>query len=202
MLLSAYLISKIETKQVKSTEEIEIYILSNGVHTDIVLPVKSKSYDWSNFTPYSKTKSTDSTFQFIAFGWGDKGFYLETPTWGDLTFKVAFKAAFGFGSSAIHTTFHKEMKIGKDCRNIKISRYQYIKLITYIKNSFKLNEKQRPIFISTNAVYGLNDAFYEGTGTYNLFQTCNTWANNGLKSCQQKACLWTPFSGYIFELYK
>jgi uncharacterized protein (TIGR02117 family) len=201
-LLAAFSISKIETKQHKISEKIEIYILSNGVHTDIVLPTKNNECDWSKFIPYETTKSTDSSYQFIAFGWGDKGFYLETPTWGDLTFKVAFKAAFGLGSSAIHTTYHKEMKTGKDCRKIKISRNQYQKLITYIKNSFDLNKHQQPIFIPTNAVYGMNDAFFEGTGTYNLFQTCNTWANNGLKSCGQKACLWTPFSGYIFELYE
>ena len=33
---------------VKSRKEIPIYILTNGVHTDIVLPLKSEHYDWTN----------------------------------------------------------------------------------------------------------------------------------------------------------
>jgi hypothetical protein len=34
-----------------------------------------------------------------------------------------------------------------------------------------------------------------------MFHTCNTWANNGLKSCGQKAALWTPFDSGIFGQY-
>jgi hypothetical protein len=51
-------------------------------------------------------------------------------------------------------------------------------------------------------VYGDNDAFYEAIGSYNLFKTCNTWTNNALKSCGQKACFWTPFESGIFYQYK
>ncbi|HXU27639.1 MAG TPA: DUF2459 domain-containing protein, partial [Bacteroidia bacterium] len=49
---------------------------------------------------------------------------------------------------------------------------------------------------------GDNDSFYEAVGVYGLFYTCNTWANNGLKYCGQKACLWTPFEKGIFYQYR
>ena len=51
------------------------------------------------------TKSKDSTAEYLAFGWGDKGFYLDTPEWSDLKASTAFKAAFALGNSAMHTTF-------------------------------------------------------------------------------------------------
>jgi len=35
-----------------------------------------------------------------------------------------------------------------------------------------------------------------------LFHTCNTWANNALKACGQKASLWTPFDTGIFYHYQ
>lgn len=45
------------------------------------------------------------------------------------------------------------------------------------------------IFIPTDAVYGINDAFYDAKGKYSFFETCNTWANDGLKEAGQKARL-------------
>ena len=50
--------------------------------------------------------------------------------------------------------------------------------------------------------YGKNDAFYEATGRYSLFHTCNTWTNNALKIAGQKACVWTPFDTGIFYHYQ
>ena len=60
---------------------IELYILTNGVHTDLVVPVKSKYIDWSSKLPFENTKGQKTDFDYISFGWGDKGFYLDTPTW-------------------------------------------------------------------------------------------------------------------------
>ena len=88
-------------------QEIPIYILTNGVHTDVVLPIKNEHYDWSNQLKFEHTKSKDTTYQYVALGWGDKGFYLETPTWADLKASTALKAATGLSSSAMHVTFYK-----------------------------------------------------------------------------------------------
>ena len=75
---------------------------------------------------------------------------------------------------------------------------QYLRLISYFKNSFKTSENGSLIHIKTNAVYGQHDAFYEAIGGYSLFKTCNTWANNALKTSGQRCCLWTPFDTGIF----
>lgn len=58
-----------------------------------------------------------------------------------------------------------------------------------------------PIAVSRAKPYGDHDAFYEAKGRYSLFHTCNTWANNALKACGQKACWWTPFSTGIRYQY-
>jgi len=202
-LLSAYFLSRIEVgKEAVSSKDVSIYILTNGVHTDLVLPVKNEIIDWSTDIKYKNTPSQDSLVNFLAMGWGDKGFYLETPTWADLKASTAFKAAFSLSTSAIHATFHKEMKEGDDCKKIELSREQYTRLVKYIKASFKTDPSGKAINIETTANYNQNDAFYEANGSYNLFHTCNTWANNGLKSCGQKASFWTPFDTGIFYHYK
>jgi uncharacterized protein (TIGR02117 family) len=199
---AAYVLSRIAVNENhQASNEVKIYILSNGVHTDIVLPIRSQTIDWSQHVSFENTLGKDTLENFVAFGWGDKGFYLETPTWGDLTFSVAFKAAFALGNSAIHTTFYKQMRESNSCRGITLSLSEYEQLVAYITDSFRKSESGALMYIQTNAVYGTTDAFYEAVGSYHLFHTCNTWANNALKACNQKACLWTPFDTGIFYHY-
>ena len=200
---SAFLLSKITVNSIaeKQSKYIVIYLQTNGVHTDIILPIKCELKDWSKQISFNNTKAQDTTCQFLAFGWGDKGFYLDTPQWSDLKVSTAFNAAFGLGNTAVHTTFYKEIKENINCVKVIISKENYIKLIYYIENSFQLDSNQKPLFISTTT-YGKNDSFYEANGSYSLFHTCNTWANNGLKFANQKAAFWTVTDSGIFCHYK
>lgn len=189
--------------QTKGSEEVTIYIKTNGVHTDIVMPMHTTLMDWNTLVPYENTDSKDTTFQYASFGWGDKGFFLQTPNWSDLKFSVAFKAMFHLGTSAMHVTFYKTMVLGERCKAIKISKPEYEKLILYVRKSFQYDSNGKTINIIThNDGYGTDDAFYESEGVYDLFHTCNTWANDALKSCNQKACLWTALDKGIFRLYE
>lgn len=200
-LLSFIPVNSYDSRTLIPAQKIEIYLLTNGVHTDIVLPVKNEYFNWSKQVKFTDTKAKDSTAQFMAIGWGDKGFYLETPTWSDLKVSTALNAATGLSSSALHITFYKSLKEGIDCKKITIDSNEYKKLIVFINDSFQLNNGN-VTKIDTKAVYGNNDAFYEAKGSYSLFYTCNTWANQALKAANQKAALWTISDTGIFRHYK
>lgn len=202
-LLAAYILSVIPVKKrdPAASKDVQIFILSNGVHTDIVVPAKSSLRDWVCDVPYSNTKACDSSVKFLAFGWGDRGFYLETPTWGDLKFSTAFKALFHLGKSAMHCTYYRRLKEDNNCASIWLSEAEYLQLVKYIEESFDYQSMQGPVHIAGYS-YGSSDAFYEAKRTYDLFYTCNTWANNALKVCGQKACLWTPSDKGIFYHYR
>lgn len=202
-VLVAYALSKITIDKEENTKpEVEIFILTNGVHTDIVMPVKNDQTDWSKQIQFKNTKAADSTYKYIAMGWGDKGFYLETPEWSDLKASVAFKAATGLSTTAIHATYYKQMRLGEDCKSMLISREQYDRLINYIHNSFQKDASGNYIPIKTNANYSKTDAFYEAIGSYSMMHTCNTWANSALKASGQKCCFWTATDSGIFSKYK
>ena len=179
----------------------DIYLLTNGVHTDFVLPLKNGQKDWSKSVDPVYTKSGSVHANYISFGWGDKAFYLETPEWSDLTFKTAFNAVFYLGSAAIHVNFYDNITENESCKKVSISRETYQKLIDYIENGFDRDSAGNFVLIK-NASYGDNDLFYEAKGAYSLFFTCNTWTNNGLKAAGMKACLWTPFYKGIFYQYR
>lgn len=204
-LLCAFVLSRITISGVSNSTKkiIPCYILTNGVHTDIVVPVCNSIMNWSTFLDYRDCTSTDSLNSYIGFGWGDKGFYLETPTWSDLKFSTAFRASFGLSSSAMHVTwFPNELKENESCIKFFASEEQYRILVDYIRNSF-IENGGKPVHISAkHAHYGNNDTFYDAKDTYNLFFTCNTWANSALKKAGQKSALWTPFDSGIFCHYK
>ena len=186
---------------VENQQEISIYILTNGVHTDIVLPIKNEYHDWTSQLKFEHTKSKDTTYQYAALGWGDKGFYLETPTWADLKASTAIKAASGLSSTAMHVTFYKDLKESNSCKKLQISSDNYKKLILFINESFQTKSGEF-LKIETDAVYGKHDVFYEANGSYSLFYTCNSWANQALKAANQKAALWTISDSGIFRHYE
>ena len=177
---------------------IDIYLLSNGVHVDMVLPVKNEYKDWHQAIDYKKTPAQDSTMQYLAFGWGDKGFYLDTPTWADLKASVAFKALFYLSTTAMHTTFYPSMVENEQCRKIRVGKDEYLKIVHYIENQFQRDEAGHFIFIPNVPLYGEYDSFYEAKGRYSLFFTCNTFTNQNLKQAGIAACFWTPFEKGLF----
>ena len=202
-LLMAYSLPYIEIPENNNgqKEEIPIYIYTNGVHTDLVVPVKNDIKDWSQEIPFENTRSKKTDFDYLGIGWGDKGFYLDTPTWAELKFSTAFKAAFWLGESAMHCTYYESMTESSECKKIMLSREEYKDLIHYIDAKFDRDSQGMPILIPTKAVYGQNDAFYDAQGRYSFLNTCNTWTNNGLKAAGQKAALWTAFDFGIFQHY-
>lgn len=201
-LLVAYLLAKVTVnKQAYTLEQpITIYIQTNGVHSDLVLPAKNKMKDWTKSIKYTQTVAADSTYNYLAFGWGDKGFYLQTPTWSELKPSIAFKAAFGLGTTAMHTVYIKQMVVDERHIKLTLSSKQYKALVHYIEASFEIKDA-KIIPINTSVHYTGTDAFYEANYNYSLFKTCNTWTNSGLKACGQKACLWTPHQQGIFDKY-
>lgn len=201
--LAAWAFSRVSIKEeVGQLDEITVYIWSNGVHADVVVPVRHRLRDWSTALPFMNTRGKDTTARYIGLGWGDRGYYLETPTWADLKFSTAFKACFWLGRSAVHATYYRSIRESKDCVAMQLSEAQYARLIRYIDNTFEPGINGAPVVIPTNAQYSDADAFYEAKRHYSFLRTCNVWANDALKACGQKAAMWAPFDWGIFYQYR
>lgn len=197
-LMAMYFIIAIATSlvTVKESESIEkdkvIYLSTNGVHLDIVFPVTLLD---SNVLTDLKYNSND---QFIAFGWGDENFYLNTPTWNDLKFSTAFSALFLNSQTLIHTTTYSQQNA--NWVPVQVNTLQLQKLQKQIHQSFDLNGGRKTII--PNAGYGYNDEFYKARGSYSCIHTCNTWVNDVFKNSGLKACLWTPFDTFLIDKYQ
>jgi uncharacterized protein (TIGR02117 family) len=202
-LLTAFVLSRITVEQeIGPDDDVDIYLLTNGIHSDIVVPTITYQMNWYKKLGFLKPPLDPKQYRYLAIGWGDKGFYLNTPSWSQLKVSTALKATVGVSGTAIHATYHKKMTENESCKKIKISKEQYNRLIRYIENSFEQDEKGNFLQIDTEATKSDRDAFYEATGRYHIFNTCNSWTNRGLKYAGQNACLWTAFQKPIFLKYK
>lgn len=208
-LIAFYLVTALILSQIpvnSNFEEtpggIEIFVHSNGVHTSFVLPVQSQERVWSLYIPYNHFENVDSTFKYISFGWGDKDFYINTPTWSDLTFIVAFKAIFFLGNSAMHVNYYKNKPAEKELyKRLMISKMEYSRLINYIDKSFEIDTIGKFIPIK-HPGYSQYDCFYEAKGRFSFLKTCNVWLGQGLKYAGIKTGFWTPFEFSVLNSIK
>lgn len=177
-----------------------IYIETNGVHTDIVVPLKSEIKDWTQLVDLKHSVSGRTDFTYVAFGWGDLQFYQNTPQWSDVTLSIAFKSLFLKTPAAMHVKFKNVVVENDRSISIPLTKNQYRDLSAFIESSFDLDASGKPKLIE-GLHYHTNDVFYKATGSLNLFYTCNTWTNSALKNAGLRASLWTPFSEGIFYMY-
>lgn len=190
LILSAITInSKTSHKELSKS----IYLTTNGVHLDIILPKKNIDSMLLSGIKY------DNTDNYLSFGWGDKNFYINTPTWGDLTFNNALKAMFLKSSTLMHVTRYKQKH--SDWIEIKVNEIELQKLNTYLLNTFEKDEKEMKIILK-NKGYSSKDDFYKSKGSYSCFKTCNSWVNTGFKESGLKSCLWTPFDFGLLNKYR
>jgi uncharacterized protein (TIGR02117 family) len=178
--------------------EVDAYIISNGVHTDFLLPVQTSAIDWKSiFDPHAVTDPAVAT-DYIAIGWGDREFYLNTPEWKDLTASRAFHALFGHDSSLIHVEYFSRDDVTHFSQRYRLhlTQAQYKSLVNYVLNSTALQHgSAQPI---AGRHYGSDDAFFEANGHYNLYTTCNTWTGDGLQVAGVPVSRWTPFDGLVY----
>jgi uncharacterized protein (TIGR02117 family) len=177
-------------------EGVDIFIVSNGVHTDFVMPMVNDHMNWRNlFNPEDFGRRIQNA-PYIAFGWGDRGFYLNTPEWSDLTPLTTIKALFLPSPSAMHVTLAGKPSTGNLAVKIRINEEQYIELTNFILRSFLTDPGGRAVRID-HPGYGLNDLFFESDISFHLFKTCNVWTNSGLISAGIRTSVWTPFDRLI-----
>ena len=179
---------------------VEIFVTSNGVHTDFVLPVQYGEHDWREMFPAEHfAEHSGGDDPYVGFGWGDLGIYLETPTWVDLKASTAVKAVFWPTPSVMHVTYCLRPTEHADCRRLVLSPDQYRQLREFIVASFKPDARGAVQAIPGVHYPGMTDAFYPARGRYHLLNTCNCWTGDGLRRIGAPTSLWTPFTYWVMR---
>jgi uncharacterized protein (TIGR02117 family) len=181
-------------------KQVDIYLHSNGVHADLLLPVVALDIDWRQRLPsYDDPDVANGGFPYLAFGWGDRSFYLTTPTWSDLDVTTALLALSGLDGTVMHVQSASPPPLGPRSAKLSLTADQYHQLVEYIDQSFQHDPAGAPIPIAGAHYYGRHDAFYEARGHYSLFNTCNEWTRGALARAGQRTAAWAPFDIALFH---
>ena len=190
-------------------EGVEIFIRSNGIHTDLVLPAASAVIDWRSMHPGRDfgaplrplaaslalephlDPSRNPRATHIAFGWGDQGFYFETPYWTDLRPGIALNAFSGRAPGAMHVEYLPRPAPSPRLRRLVITPQQYSALAAWVQASFTRDAhgKLQPY---PGRGYTPHDTFYAARDSYSPVLTCNEWARRGLAAAGVRVPVWTP----------
>lgn len=184
-LLATFTLSYIPTSDpaVDGSKAHTIYLYSNGVHLDIVFPVEKIPAD------LREQLDLATGTRYVGIGWGDKGFYLDTPTWAELRASVAIRAMFLPSPTAMHVTEHRRLRNTWSMADLDDD--QLARLWSYIRATFK-TDAEGSIQLIPDAGYTAQDRFYEAHGNYSCFITCNTWVNTAMKRAGVRTAWWTP----------
>jgi uncharacterized protein (TIGR02117 family) len=175
-----------------------IYIADNGIHADIIMPVRAEGLDWAPLVPKSDMAAVPPGASWIAFGSGEKHVYLDTPTWWDITPRTIWYSLAG-GARVIHAEYVPSPYYA--VREIRLRAEEYRRLWAAIRADFALDRTGRPIRIDRPG-YGPADAFYRATGKASAVRTCNAVVARWLRLAGVKTSLWPPFVNGLTWRYR
>lgn len=180
----------------EAEEGVTIFVRTNGVHTWLMVPAVTEEADWLSLADPRHISDPRYAGDYVAFGYGNRDFYLNTPTWADLSAATALAAAFGRGPALVHVDHVWNPKADEYQQPLTLSRAEYRRLAAHIRQSFVLDRSGKPIPLLGRG-YGPSDVFYEGRGNYNMARTCNEWTGEGLRAAGIRMGVWTPFADSV-----
>jgi uncharacterized protein (TIGR02117 family) len=173
---------------------ITVYVATNGHHTGLVLPASEAGVDWLQRARPEHLADPQLTGRWLLFGWGDRDFYLSTPTWDEFTPRTALIAIVGSGGSLMHIDHMDAPGDAVTIRPVRLRPEEYRRLVAFIDRSFVAGGLPIP-------GYGPRDLFYPARGRYSLFYTCNSWTADALAAAGVRVALWTPFESGVMRWF-
>ncbi len=178
---------------------ITIYVVTNGYHSGLIVPVSASGEDLSLIIRPTDLPNPKLAGNWLLLGWGDRDFYLNTPTLADVKVSTALSALIGSGQTLVHVDHLQSPDDVDDPRPVSLTPNAYRKLLGFIRASIIIDADGHATAI---AGYGESDVFYNARGPYSLFNTCNNWTSNALAAAGVRTSAWSPFSGGVMRWHR
>lgn len=174
----------------KAEAGVRIYVADNGIHTDLVLPMVAEGIDWRPLLDGKALGDPNyARHSHVMLGWGDRDFYLNTPTWSDVSARRVLRAMWGSDTTVMHVVHVPEPGGAPHIRAIMLTPDEYRRLAAFVRESFAIAADGRGEAVRG---YGKADAFYTGRGTYSAVNSCNNWTGSALRAAGVRMGAWTP----------
>ncbi len=160
--------------------ETTVYLVSNGVHLNLVLPTHHAVFDWAALLP----QAVQPQHAYTYIGWGSEVFYTQVPEWSDLTAPLAWQALSGDRAALFirSSALPPDSRDTEHVRSFRLPESVYQQLVADIRAQLQ----------DTRALTGQR-YFYPAKGRYSPWLTCNEWMRQRLHHIGLPVPLWSPF---------
>jgi uncharacterized protein (TIGR02117 family) len=174
LLLCALSPLLVRLKSKKKSDEEEIYIAKDPVHSDYIFRA-------DQISSIFKTKS-----KFLKVGWGDRKIFLETKNWSSLKLEDFLRAFLGMNQSVLRV--EQMNSLPDKLKTIRLSSKQLSGVLQHVESSFYGEP------IEKLAGYYEKGDYYKSKLNYNCITNCNNWVNRGLFNVGATNKIWCPLS--------
>ena len=172
---------------------IPVIVGTNGIHTEIAMPIVTPEHDWRGTFPVSDLPDPNRDYTHVAVSWGERKFFLETPTWADVNPATVVGAMFG-GEPVLHVAHYVRPATSDDFRVLYLRPEEYRALVEAV-NAALAPARTREVLPG----YEAHDVFYTANGDYHIGNTCNQWTSDQLAAAGVRIGAWSPFPGGVMK---
>jgi uncharacterized protein (TIGR02117 family) len=183
-------------------QPIEIYVAGEAAHVNLIVPVTTTAYDWGEFLDLATLGRKPAAYRYLKMGWGDRAFYINTPTWSEFQLTNALRALVAPNNpAALYVQGYVDLPqaAGVEVKCVRLSAANYRQLVAFLQASFQLTADQPHSPQPIQAGYEPTSSFYEATGHYSILRTCNSWAAEGLESANVNTPLWSGLASAVMR---
>jgi hypothetical protein len=110
------------------------------MHTNLIVPVRTAVFDWSKHLDLDSVGGRSAKdYRYLQFGWGDRIFYMETPSWFQMSIPSAIRALLLQNPSAIFVKGHPTVPHypGESLKCVSLGNNDYLALMKFIESTFQ-----------------------------------------------------------------
>lgn len=166
-----------------------IYLLTTLLHADIAVPLSPQLRQRYAFLQQDGVPVDDPRAKYLLIGWGSRTFYTATERLSDIRPGPLVKAITG-DDSVMHLHLAGDVSGLASAYAVDLPPRGIEGLLRFAEKGFR-REGSSPVHLR-GAEFGPHDAFYAGTGQFDLWHPCNIWTAQALRAAGLSTGRWTP----------
>ncbi len=167
---------------------IELGLVRGLIHYDLLLPNTPQTREELGWLQPQGIDLQHPQAEWVVVGWGSRAFYTTAGTYRSVRASSVWTALTG-DSAVLRLSISGGIPENMQVRTIKVTPGQYQAILTGINQSFRFGKGTQALPLPGFSAY---DRFFPASGRFSLFNTCNVWLGNLLRSAGVDFGIWTP----------
>lgn len=169
---------------------VDVLLVAGPIHYDFLLPADPQTRAAFGFAESVGVPISDSGVEWIVVGWGARGFYTTVGDYTDVAAGTVLRSLAG-DSAVLRVDVGGRLLPGASVHRRTLSSAAYTALLDSVLSSLA-SDGLAPVSIVAGAGLTATDAFFEATGRFDLFRTCNQWVSERMAAAGETIGRWTP----------